>query len=212
MRARRLVVGPIEANCWLVDDGSGGPVVVIDPGDDAATIIAELAGQAVASIVLTHAHFDHIGAVDELRTATAAPLAVHRLESERMLDDAGSGAALFGMKGRVSAAADILWEGGEALSFGGVRARVLHTPGHSPGSICLLCEAPGATPHLFSGDTLFAGSVGRTDFPGGDGIALSRSISAVLAPLEPTTIVHPGHGPDTTVQRESRLNPFWPRA
>jgi glyoxylase-like metal-dependent hydrolase (beta-lactamase superfamily II) len=101
---------------------------------------------------------------------------------------------------------------GDVIEAGELRLTVLHTPGHTPGGNVLFAEQPTATPELFSGDTLFAGSVGRTDFPGGDARALSHSIASKIVGLPPETIVHPGHGPDTTIARERRLNPFFPRA
>jgi len=112
----------------------------------------------------------------------------------------------------VAPPADRILHDGDNIAVGAVTLQVLHTPGHTAGGICLYALDPtGAAPHLISGDTLFAGSVGRTDFPGGDARALSRSIAEKLAPLPPETLVHPGHGPDTSIGREARINPFWPR-
>jgi len=211
MQVTRLVLGALETNCWIVGDDVGGPRAVIDPGDQAPRILEALAGGPVAYVVLTHAHFDHIGAVADLVTATGARLAAH-------VDDAGSlasaettGGAAFGFD-HTAPAPDILLSDGDTLEVGGLTLTILHTPGHTPGGMCLLATDGTGAAHLFSGDTLFSGSVGRTDFQGGDSRALSRSIAQQLAPLDASTIVHPGHGPDTTIARESRLNPFWPRA
>lgn len=205
MRVRRLILGPLETNCWLVDDGAGGAVTVIDPADEAEAILEELDGEAVAGILLTHGHFDHLAATRALVRATGAPLAVHRADADAIRTAEGTGGRLFGFDAWAPAADRIL-ENGDEVSLGGVRFTVIHTPGHTPGSVCLLAEG-----RLFSGDTLFAGSVGRTDFPGGDARAMRRSI-ARLSALPDEVRVHPGHGPDTTIGRERRVNPFFPRA
>jgi glyoxylase-like metal-dependent hydrolase (beta-lactamase superfamily II) len=167
----------------------------------------------VSAIILTHAHFDHIGAVAEVVAATGAPIYIHALDSRRLTsaEPGGTGGALFGFD-HVSPPADRELEDGEVLQAGTLRLEVLHTPGHTAGGISLLATDSAGPPHLFSGDTLFAGSVGRTDFPAGDASALAHSIASKLAPLPAETIVHPGHGPETTVGREARINPFWPRA
>jgi hydroxyacylglutathione hydrolase len=207
----RLVLGDLQTNCWVVSDAVGGPLVVIDPagdGDDAGRLVQAVAGRDVALIVLTHAHFDHLGSVSSLVQVTAAPVAVHALDAERITDaaPAGTGGALFGYD-HVSPPADRILHDGDRIRAGELTLEVLHTPGHTQGSISLLADG-----HLFSGDTLFSGSVGRSDFPGGDARALSRSIAEKIAPLPDDTVVHPGHGPDTTVGRERRMNPFFPRA
>lgn len=210
-----LSVGALGTNCWVVSDGSSGPAVVIDPGGDAALVLETLQGREVAAVVLTHAHFDHLGAAGEIMDATRAPLLVHVDDADRVTSDAphGTGGALFGFHGHVAPPADRTLRDGDVIEAGALRLTVLHTPGHTEGGISLLAEDPSGGPaHLFSGDTLFAGSVGRTDFPGGDGRELAHSIASKLAPLAPETVVHPGHGPDTTIAREQRTNPFWPRA
>ena len=145
-------------------------------------------------------------------SATAAPLLVHTDDAESITSSEANGGAAFGFTESAPRATRTLAEG-DTIAAGVLVLRVLHTPGHTPGGICLFMEDPeGGAPHLFAGDTLFAGSVGRTDFPGGDARALARSIAAKLAPLPGETLVHPGHGPDTTISRERRLNPFFPRA
>lgn len=205
MKIRSLVLGPLQTNCWLVDDGVGGPVVVIDPAGDAGLLQAEIADDDVAAVVLTHGHFDHLGAVRELIDNTGAPLAVHEDDAPYITSAETTGAALFGFDDSAPQADRLLVEG-DRIEAGDLSLEVIHTPGHTPGSICLLAQG-----HLFSGDTLFAGSVGRTDFPRGDGRSLAESISKKLAQLDDGVRVHCGHGPDTMIGRERRVNPFFPR-
>jgi len=205
VRVRRLTLGPLDTNCWLVDDGAGGPVLVVDPADEAASILAALDGAEVAAIVLTHGHFDHLAAVRELVAATGASLVVHGADAGNITSATGTGGAMFGFDA-FSPPADRTVEEADTIEAGTAVLTVLHTPGHTPGGICLL----GAG-HLLSGDTLFAGSIGRTDFPGGDMSAMRASI-ARLSGLPDETRVHPGHGPETTIGRERRVNPFFPRA
>ncbi len=211
MRVRRLGLGPLQTNCWLVDDGTGGPLAVIDPGGDADVLLEAIGEAPVAWVLLTHGHFDHLGAAGDVIGATGAPLLVHEADAGGITTPAGNGAAIFGFTASAPPA-DRTLRDGEVLEAGALRFRVIHTPGHTPGGICLFAEDPaGGPPHLFSGDTVFSGSVGRTDMQGGDSRALSRSV-ARLAALPPETLVHPGHGPDTTIGREIRVNPFFPRA
>lgn len=204
----RLVAGDLATNCWLVSDGAGGPLVVVDPAGDAERLLSAIAGRDVAVVVLTHSHFDHLGAARELLRATGAPLAIHEADAPFVTDETGTGAVLFGYSDTAPAPDRLLRED-DLIEAGALRLRVLHTPGHTTGGICLLAEGEG---RLFAGDTLFAGSVGRTDFPRGDARALAHSIGTRLAPLPDETVVHPGHGPDTTIGRERKLNPFFPRA
>lgn len=206
----RLELGALGTNCWLVHDGAGGPLVVIDPAGEAPRLLAAVDGREVAAVVLTHAHFDHLGAATALVEATRAPLAVHVLDAAAVVDAEGNGGLMFGMPA-AGPEPDRLLEDGDVVTAGELSLEVLHTPGHSPGSICLYAAVGDGAPHLFSGDTLFAGSVGRTDFPGGDARELARSI-ARLAALPPETVVHPGHGPESTLAREAHANFFWPRA
>ncbi len=206
MNILRLVLGPLETNCWLVSDGTGGPVIVIDPADEPQVILEALRGRPVSVVALTHGHFDHLAAASEVMAAAGGVLQVHAADAPWITSVSGTGAAQFGFDVTAPPAGRELHDD-DTIEAGGVSLEVLHTPGHTPGCICLLGEG-----HLFSGDTLFAGSVGRTDFPRGDGAALRRSIAQRLAPLADDVLVHPGHGAETTIGRERRVNPFFPRA
>lgn len=207
---QRLVLGELNTNCWLVSDDAAGPIVVVDPASDAEEILATIGERHVAAVVLTHGHFDHLGAVREIVRATGAPLAVHASDAGGITTAEGNGAAFFGHGDLSSPPADRMLTDGDVIEAGALTLRVIHTPGHTPGSICLFADVEGG-PHLMSGDTLFSGTVGRTDFRGGDAAAMRSSI-AKLAALPLATLVHPGHGPDTSLARESRVNVFWPRA
>lgn len=206
MQIEKLVLGPLQTNCWLVSDDGDGPVLVIDPGGDVDQLLRAVGDRDVASVVLTHGHFDHLGAVTEFLQVADVPLSIHAADAPSITDPAGTGGALFGFT-QTAPPADVELADGDLVSAGSLELEVLHTPGHTPGSICLRAEQ-----HLFSGDTLFQLGVGRTDFPGGDGRVLKDSIASKLAPLGDETLVHPGHGPDTTVGHERRLNPFFPRS
>jgi len=205
VRIERLVLGELDTNCFIVGDDADGPLVVIDPAGDDTVLLAGVGERRVGAIVLTHGHFDHLGAARALLAATGAPLFVHMADASAITSAVGSGGAAFGFD-YTSPPADRELTDGDSVQIGGLRLGVIHTPGHTPGSMCLLGEG-----HLFAGDTLFAGSVGRTDFPGGDPREMQRSI-ARLAALPDETRVHCGHGPDTTIGRERRINPFFPRA
>jgi glyoxylase-like metal-dependent hydrolase (beta-lactamase superfamily II) len=186
------------------DDGEG-PLIVVDPAGDERELLAAIDSRPVAAVVLTHGHFDHLGAARALLSATGAPLAVHEADAVAITSAAGSGGAPFGFD-YSAPRADRLLNEGDVVQAGTLRLAVIHTPGHTPGSICLFGEG-----HLFAGDTLFSGSIGRTDFPGGDMAAMRRSI-ARLSTLDDAVVVHAGHGPDSTIGRERRVNPFFPRA
>lgn len=201
---RKLEVGPIMANCYILGCGTTKEAVVIDPGDEADRILMTLSklNLTVKGIINTHGHFDHVGANRRMKTATSAPLMIHA-DDEPMLGDLSRAASSFGMSAENSPAADRVLAQGDTVHFGEITLEVIHTPGHSRGGICLYTDG-----HLFVGDTLFAGSIGRTDFPGGDYNTLISSIKTKLLCYEDATVVYPGHGPETTVGQERRMNPF----
>jgi hydroxyacylglutathione hydrolase len=199
------VVGPLACNCYIVGDPDTKEAIVIDPGGDASEIINLLAerGLSVRAVVATHAHFDHILAAAEVRDHTGAPFYLH--DDDRVLLDwmQTSGRILLGVDLPPPPEVDTSAAEGDVLSAGAIEFSVIHTPGHSQGSISLTTE--GA---VFSGDTLFAGSVGRTDLPGGDSDVLIASITHKLFEFADDTPVYPGHGPTTTIGEERRHNPF----
>lgn len=211
----RRSVGLLEANCWIIADAADGPALIVDPGGDADVVLSALGDREVKAVILTHVHFDHLAGTREVVEATGACLMVHADDVERLRSNGPDGtlAAMFGIPGFLAPAVDRELHDGDTVAAGDLTAEVLHTPGHTRGGICLLVTDPDGGPtHLFSGDTLFQGGVGRTDLPGGDSRALSASIASKLAPLAPDVVVHAGHGPDTTIGREARVNVFWPRA
>ena len=204
MLLETLVVGPLAVNCYILGDESTREGIVIDPGGDPRKIIDTIkaAQLRVVAIVNTHAHFDHVGALNEVRDFTRAPFMLHADEAP-ILAGAQMSAAMFGMSIAQPKPADRLLRDGDAVSAGSVTLRVLHTPGHTPGGICLLEDK-----RVFVGDTLFQGSIGRTDFPGGDYGTLMGSIRDKLLPLPDETRVYAGHGTATTLGEEKRFNPF----
>ncbi|MQA98856.1 MAG: MBL fold metallo-hydrolase [Actinobacteria bacterium] len=198
-------VGPLACNCYVVGDDATRRAIVIDPGGEADELAMEIVAQGltITAIVATHAHFDHILAAERLREVTGAPFHLHR-EDRPLLEWVGpSMETLLGIPGREPPEVDSDAPEGEKFAAGEIEFEILHTPGHSPGSISLVTA--GA---LFSGDTLFAGSVGRTDLPGGDTQRLIEAVRAKLFPLGDDVPVYPGHGPPTTIEREKAYNPF----
>ena len=194
MKIITLVLGPLETNCYLVSDEKSGLCAVIDPATRSAKILETVQAQGwrVGCILLTHAHFDHTGALGSLHAALPdVPIYVHALDTDNNTN-MSSGNLVY-----TNTYAD-----GDTVSCGGLTFRVLHTPGHTPGSVCLQCENA-----LFTGDTLFAGSYGRTDFIGGDDAAMRLSL-ARLGRLAGDYMVLPGHGERSTLEQERRTNPY----
>lgn len=197
-------LGDWQTNCYLLHWAATKEAVVVDAGFGPRPVIDRIAelGVTVRLILLTHGHLDHIGGLDELRGATGAPVLVHADDAPMLTDPGRNFSALFG-KPLTTAPPDRFLRPGEDLLVAGERIGVRHTPGHSPGSVSFVL--PG---HVLSGDALFAGSVGRTDFPGADFDTLAASIRRELFTLPPDTRVWPGHGPPTTVGDEREYNPF----
>jgi len=201
-------VGPLGCNCSIVADEKTGRAIVVDPGGDFARIQRFLndEGLTVAHIVHTHTHIDHVGATAELQEWSGAGAHIH--EADRLLYDMlPVQAELLGVA--LPRSCDVTSElvDGHTLAAGSVDMGVLHTPGHTPGSVCFLVETPDGS-ILFSGDTLFRRGIGRTDLWGGDSELIQRSLRERLITLPEDTLVVPGHGPETTIGDERRGNPF----
>ena len=193
-------------NAYLVRCTASGETVVIDPGNRAADIVARLERDGVTpvGVLLTHAHLDHIEGVAAMKRATGAPIWLH--EADRPLyDAAGQQAAMFGMRVEPLPPPDEAWSHGDTYRFGECSFEVKHAPGHSPGHVILYCAAARLA---FVGDVVFAGSIGRTDLPGGDHETLLRAIREQVLTLPDDTMLYAGHGPTTTVGHERVGNPF----
>jgi glyoxylase-like metal-dependent hydrolase (beta-lactamase superfamily II) len=204
-----LPVGMLQCNCSIFGDETTRQAMVVDPGDEIDRIldILSLHQLTVTAIVITHAHIDHIGGAQELKAATGAPVYMNLADSElqRMMDVQ---ATWLGIPTPQAVDIDVPVKDGDKLLVGAAEVHVLHTPGHTQGSICLWMPSEGK---LVAGDTLFRDSIGRTDLPGGDGHQILQSIHDQLLPLPGDTQVFPGHGDPTTIAREKRSNYFLQR-
>ena len=200
-----LVVGPLACNCYVVGDPLTKKAIVIDPGGDAEQLQQTLVQDEleVTAIVATHAHFDHLLAAEALRVATGAPFYLHSADEELLSWMEESGRLFLGAEIGPAPEIDGWTKEGDRLVAGSAELEVLHTPGHSPGSISLI-----ASEAVFPGDALFQGSIGRTDLPGGDTETLLGVIRNKLFALDEGLPVYPGHGPATTLEEERRFNPF----
>jgi len=206
-----LTVGPLQCNCSILGDETTREAIVVDPGDEVERILAVLRAHdlRLKTILNTHAHFDHVGSCRELQEATGAAIKLHRadLPIYQTAPRQAATFAAYGVKPIRLAPVDGYLSDADGVQAGGLALEVIHTPGHTPGSLSLRL-AGGETPMLFAGDTLFRDSIGRTDLPGGDFQQILRSIRDRLLTLADETEVWPGHGPKTTIGRERRLNPF----
>ncbi len=200
---RSFAIMPFDENCYVVSDETGEGVV-IDPGGMASAILAYIreAQLSIKAVLDTHGHCDHIGANDEIRDATGAPLYIHKADAPMLSDMRLNLSAFMGFK-TLSRPAEHLLSEGDKISFGQSELEVLHTPGHTIGGVCFLGDGVA-----FTGDTLFAGSIGRSDFPGGSEVELIGNIKKKLLALPDETKVYSGHGPSSEIGWERQCNPY----
>ena len=206
MIVEMLTVGPFQENCYVVGDEVSGEGALVDPGDEATRIAlaVEQTGLEIGQIIITHAHIDHVGAIASLVAEYVCPVLMHE-EAEAMLKTVPQQAMMMGLRFGQVPKVDRHVADEEVLEVGSLRLHSLYTPGHAPGHLAFLVEGEEV---VFSGDALFAGSVGRVDLPGGSMEVLMRSIEDRLMPLPDDTRVLSGHGPETTIGRERMTNPF----
>src|SRR3954454_8633317 len=205
-------VGPFFKNGFVVGGEATKEEVLIDPGDEVPSLLAFAAREnlAIRHILLTHAHVDHVTGVAAAKRALGVPVYLHR-DDLFLYEHAVQSGAMFGLSVEPQPPIDVYYAPRDVIAFGEYEVRPHHTPGHCPGGVCLQVGRKGEPgKELFVGDTLFAGSIGRTDLPGGDHDVLIASIRDVLFPFGDDAVVHSGHGPDTTIGRERRSNPFLP--
>jgi hydroxyacylglutathione hydrolase len=209
MDIRSFIVGPVQENAYLVRQDGADRALMVDPGDEADRLLRAVdeLGVTLDAILLTHTHFDHVGAVAPVARATGAPVYCPRLEVG-VLADIMRYVPWPGFGPFQSYDADETVQGGERLPLAGFDIEVIFTPGHSPGHVTYVIEEPGRPAVLLSGDVLFAGSIGRTDLPGGDAPTLLRSIAGLLDRFDDDSRVLPGHMGTTTIGRERATNPF----
>jgi len=204
-----FVVGMLQTNCYLLGDNETHQAVVIDPGGDSERIARRIQqlGLKLVAILNTHGHFDHTMDAWALKEILGGEIYLHSKDEVILQQSMAGMGSFFALKRRVTGEKiDQNLQEGDSLVFGPIRLKVLETPGHTPGHVSFHMSDAGI---VFVGDTLFAGSIGRTDFPGGSYSQLIRSVREKIFPLDGKTVVHPGHGPETTVEREKKSNPFF---
>ncbi len=204
MEVRKIPTVGDASNCWLLYDAASREAAVIDPSASADEIVRVLKEEelTLTQIWLTHGHFDHIYAADTLREKTGAPLMIHRKDAHMLTDAYANASAVFFGSGDTYRAADGMLKGGDALRLGENTVFVRHTPGHTEGSVTLVADR-----YLFTGDTLFENSIGRSDLPGGDGAVLADSLRRLVS-MPGDYTVYPGHGSQTSLETERKNNPF----
>ncbi|MEW6283550.1 MAG: MBL fold metallo-hydrolase [Candidatus Eremiobacterota bacterium] len=204
MIIRQHCVGPFQMNCYIVADPESRQGFVVDPGDEIERILADIRSHRfeIDRILLTHGHIDHVQFAQDLKTALGVPMYIHR-EDRPWLDTVAQQALMFGLSPGPRPEVDGFLEEGDIHAAGPYRFRVIHTPGHSPGHVILAGDEVALV-----GDTIFSGSIGRTDLPGGDYDVLMRSIFQKILPLGEGMRIYPGHGPASTLAEELKSNPF----
>jgi hydroxyacylglutathione hydrolase len=202
MEVKTVVVGMLEGNCYLVRCGPGGEGVIIDPGDEAERIEAEVLGMGIEpeAILLTHGHIDHVNAASALRKRFRCRVACHPLDRDMV--ETGEALSLWGLQREPCPVDQEVADGG-LVAVGDSRISVIHCPGHTEGSVCYMVDSL-----LFSGDVIFRGSIGRTDLPGGSDRKMMETLKQRIAGLDADVVVYPGHGPQTTIAYEKKHNPF----
>jgi hydroxyacylglutathione hydrolase len=203
MTIQTLILGPMQANCYLLECNKTHSAIVIDPGDDADQVLYLLNERKLKLeiIINTHGHIDHIAANTDLKEKTTAKLYIHCADADMITNQHRNLSAFVGMP-FASVPPDRLLDDGDIINAGEMSLKVIHTPGHSPGSICLLADNA-----IFTGDLLFAGSIGRYDFPGSSYDLIMESLKKIME-FSDDLVVYPGHGPETTIGEERLTNPF----